>query len=392
MRKITADFVFTAEGEPIEAGVVVLSDEGEVLQLASRKDFDATELEVYQGALMPGFVNAHCHLELSHMKGLVDTGTGLLPFLKGVVAMRDFPQEVIEDAIRKADEEMSAAGIVAVGDISNKADTAMVKRNSSLRYYTFVELFDFMQEAGAQSVFEQGKAVFDAQPGEGKDRKSLVPHAPYTVSPRLFSLTREALAPGASLSIHNQETVHEDALFKNLSGDFPSFFKDFGVEVPSFLPFGKSSPHYTLEYLSGLDCRLLLVHNTCTQPEDMAAVHALHEQTYWVSCPNANLYIENRLPRYADFLAAGARVALGTDSLTSNWQLSVLEEMKTIARYQSFIPLATLVEWACLNGARALGFDDTLGSIAVGKKPGLNLVSLDENGKLNQASEVKVLA
>ena len=390
-RKITADWLFTATGAPLREGVVVFDEEGRVQQIGRREDFDASELEMHRGALMPGFVNAHCHLELSHMKGMVGTGSTLLPFLKGVVSLRDFPQEQIEEAIQRADEEMRTAGIVAVGDISNKADTAEVKRRSPIRYYTFVELFDFMQEAGAAAVFAAGREVYEAQPGEGKDRKSFVPHAPYTVSPRLFELIRKEAPTGGALSIHNQETPHEDALFKDLSGDFPAFFKDFGAEVPDFLPFGKSSPHYTMHHLPEPDFRLLLVHNTCSREEDIRAVQAWNPETYWVSCPNANLYIENRLPRYQHFLDAGAKVALGTDSLTSNWQLSILEEMKTIARYQSFIPLETLVEWACLNGAKALGFEQELGSLEAGKKPGLNLVSLDKQGQLWEGSEVEVL-
>jgi cytosine/adenosine deaminase-related metal-dependent hydrolase len=104
------------------------------------------------------------------------------------------------------------------------------------------------------------------------------------------------------------------------------------------------------------------------------AAHAWSPHVFWATCPNANLYIENRLPDYRVFLDTGARVSIGTDSLTSNWQLSILEEMKTIARYQSYVPFDTLLRWATLNGAEALGFDDTLGSLDPGKTPGLLLL------------------
>ena len=115
-------------------------------------------------------------------------------------------------------------------------------------------------------------------------------------------------------------------------------------------------------------------------------------QVYWATCPNANLYIENRLPDYQAFLDTDARVTIGTDSLTSNWQLSVLEEMKTIARYQSYVPFETLLRWATLNGAQSLGFDDTLGSFEVGKKPGvLSLQGLGAGGKLGQGASVQRL-
>jgi cytosine/adenosine deaminase-related metal-dependent hydrolase len=101
------------------------------------------------------------------------------------------------------------------------------------------------------------------------------------------------------------------------------------------------------------------------------------------------LYIENRLPNYQYFLDTGAKMTIGTDSLTSNWQLSILEEMKTIARFQSYVPFQTLLRWATINGAEALGFDDQLGSIEVGKKPGLLLLNLGEEEQLVHDTKVQ---
>ena len=120
------------------------------------------------------------------MKAKVDTGTGLIPFITSVVSYRDFPMEEILDAIQKADEEMYREGIVAVGDISNKLDTAAQKDKSPIRYYTFVEMFDFLQDAGAENAYNQYKPVFDGQSTANGYQKSCVPHAPYSVSPSLF--------------------------------------------------------------------------------------------------------------------------------------------------------------------------------------------------------------
>ncbi|RMF24953.1 MAG: S-adenosylhomocysteine deaminase [Bacteroidetes bacterium] len=390
MRKLTADWVYPVATAPLREGVVVLDDEGTVLEVSTRAEHDPASLERYAGAIVPGFVNAHCHLELSHMKGVAPTGTGLLPFLQTVVHYRDVEQERIDAAIAEADRAMYEAGIVAVGDISNKADTAAVKERSPLRYYTFVELFDFMQDAWAEKTFHDSEQVFEAQSGNGKNRKSRVPHAPYTVSKTLFRLIREAnrrLDGPVSVSIHNQETAHENELFLNKSGGFLQFYRDFNIPLDEFQPTGKTSIHYALENLDPR-CRTLFVHNTQSTPEDIRAAMKWSPHTFWVTCPNANLYIENRLPDYRHFLEAGATVAIGTDSLTSNWQLSVLEEMKTIARYQSYLPFETLLEWATLNGARALGFDDELGSIEVGKRPGLNLLDLPPDRKLQPETAV----
>jgi cytosine/adenosine deaminase-related metal-dependent hydrolase len=110
------------------------------------------------------------------------------------------------------------------------------------------------------------------------------------------------------------------------------------------------------------------------------------EQVFWATCPNANLYIENRLPEYRRFTEARAQVCIGTDSLTSNWQLNILEEMKTILRYQSYLDFETVLQWATINGAKALGFDNELGSIEAGKTPGLVWIQNMENNKLTDKS------
>jgi aminodeoxyfutalosine deaminase len=114
-----------------------------------------------------------------------------------------------------------------------------------------------------------------------------------------------------------------------------------------------------------------------TTKDDILAAQSWNKDIFWATCPNANLYIENRLPDYQVFLDTNATVTIGTDSLTSNWQLSIWEEIKTIRRYQSYVPLETLISWATINGAKALGYDDRLGSIEVGKTPGLVLISGD---------------
>jgi aminodeoxyfutalosine deaminase len=103
------------------------------------------------------------------------------------------------------------------------------------------------------------------------------------------------------------------------------------------------------------------------------------------------LYIENRLPNYQIFLDNNAQMTIGTDSLTSNWSLSVLDELKAIARYQSYVPTETLLQWATLNGAKALGFEGDLGSFEIGKTPGINLLQGLDKGNICANTSVKRL-
>ncbi len=392
MRKISADFICPVSEAPIPNGVISIDDAGKIIAIDQRTQHDLDSLEIYSGIIVPGFINTHCHLELSHMKGKVDTGTGLIPFIKNVVGFRDANPEEIESAIRIADQEMYDGGIVAVGDISNKTDTFAQKEASKIRYYTFVEMFDFLQDNAASEEFGKYKEVFDAHEKESENRFSAVPHAPYSVSNTLFRLINELNGKGQeqTISIHNQETPPENELFQKGTGGFVDFYTGFGIGMDDFTAPQTPSIDYALSHMDPTH-RILFVHNTLTTSEDIASANAWSKKVYWATCANANLYIENRLPNYQLFIDAKAKMTIGTDSLTSNWQLSVLEEMKTISHYQSYVDFQTLLQWATLNGAEALGFQAELGSLEVGKKPGLNLLDMEGDFKLKKTTQVKRL-
>jgi cytosine/adenosine deaminase-related metal-dependent hydrolase len=390
MQKFTASRIYPVSSEPLENAVVITDNTGKILAIESIDRHDPASVAHLNGVLVPGFVNTHCHLELSHMKGKVDTGTGLIPFITGVVTKRNAPVEEIAEAIERAEQEMLEGGIVALGDISNAPDTFAVKSRGRMRYHTFLELFDFLQEEGAEKTFSNGLKVFEQLRHAPGSTATMVPHAPYSVSRTLFQKINQFNADsGITVSIHNQETPPEQELFLEKSGGFLEFYGKFGISLEQFEATGKPSIHYALQHMNPA-LRTLFVHNTLTSRADIAAAQAWSDQVYWATCPNANLYIENRLPDYSAFLDTGARVTIGTDSLTSNWQLSILEEMKTIARYQSYVPFETLLRWATLNGAEALGFADTLGSLEPGKTPGLLLLqNLGVNETPGAATTVK---
>jgi aminodeoxyfutalosine deaminase len=389
MKKITADWVYPIASEPIKDGVIILDDKGKILALDQRKNHDLASLDIRKGTITPGFINTHCHLELSHMKGLVATGTTLIPFITGVVTKRAAAEKIIAKAIEKAENDMLKSGIVAVGDISNVPDTFAQKRKGRLRYYTFIEMFDFLQEQNADAEFEKYRAVFDALPLAEGSQKSVVPHAPYSVSRKLFEKINDLNAKSnITVSIHNQETQPEQDLFLKGEGGFYDFYGKFGISLDSFVAPKETPIHYALKNMIP-SVRTLFVHNTLTSKADIEAAHNWSPNVYWATCPNANLYIENRLPNYQNFLDTNARMTIGTDSLTSNWQLSIIEEMKTIQRFQSYVPLDILLKWATLNGAEALGFADTLGSLEVGKTPGLALLDI-ENGKILRGGKLEL--
>lgn len=384
LRKLTADIVYPVNSAPIKNGVIVLDEKGTIVEIGTRADYDEASLEVVEGALVPGLVNTHCHLELSHMKGMIPTGTGLLTFIGNVVRNRATEAEIIQQKLIEADNAMYEEGIVAVGDISNKTDTFACKQQSKIRYYTFVENFDFWQKDKTTEIFESYKKVYDALEENERLRKSMSPHATYSMTPELFAMVN-ALNVGhhRTISIHNQETPPENELFETGGGAFIDFFKSFGIPTDGLPITGQTAIHFVLPLLDPSQ-RILLVHNTLTKAEDILAAKAVLPSTFWATCPNANLYIENKLPDYREFINTGAKVTIGTDSLTSNWQLSVLEEMKTILKYQSYLDFETVLQWATLNGAEALGWEEELGSLEVGKTPGIvQITGLSPEGKLS---------
>ena len=380
MRKITADYIFTEKGELKDNLVIITDNSGLIQQIDPIDQHNAGEIEHHKGIITPGFINTHCHLELSHMKGKVDTGTKLIPFITNVVQQRAADDIEIQEAIANADREMYEGGIVAVGDICNKLDTAKCKNKSAIRYYSFIEMFDFLQDAGAEKTYQEYLPVYEGQARKNGNICTAVPHAPYSVSKTLFNKINTLNKGKGTVSIHSQETPPENELFDDKTGAFLDFYKGFNIPLDQFEATGQHSIYYAMQQMDRA-CRTLFVHNTLNTAEDIAAAQAWGKNgVYWATCANANLYIENRLPNYRLFIEADAKMTIGTDSLTSNWQLSILEEMKTISRYQSYVPLTTLLTWATINGAEALQFDDDLGSISAGKRPGLVLINgLDGN-------------
>jgi len=389
-RKISAEKIHTVSGKILEDTVIVLDQKNRIIALDKYEEHDLSSVERYDGEIIPGLINAHCHLELSHLKGAANTGTGLLPFLNAVVSLRDYPEEEILQAIVDGDREMQNDGIVAVGDICNKLDTAATKENSPIKYYSFVEMFDFMQDALTDKTYEDYMKVYQGQSDKNGNKKSCVPHAPYTVSEKLFAQLKTQSKPEQTISIHNQETPHEDALFNSKTGGFLDFYKGFNFSLDHFNATKKNSIFYAMENMNP-EAKTLFVHNTLTSKADIEAAHKWSNKVYWATCANANLYIENRLPDYQVFLDTNAKMTIGTDSLTSNWKLSVLDEMKTILKYKSYLNFETVLKWATLNGAEALGYEDQLGSIEIGKAPGINLIK-NKHGVFGAETEIEVLA
>lgn len=385
---LSASTIYPVSQPPIVNGVLAIDEGGYVRGLYEPEQAAALNLPMkthYDGALLPGFINSHCHLELSHLRGQIPQHTGLFEFVSRIMKNRRAEPSEILKAMADADEEMYQNGIVAVGDISNESISASIKLNSKIYYHTFIEAMGF-NPAQASSIISKAQQT---QESFTPLKSSIVPHAPYSVSDELFA-TISALAEGRDnlISMHNQETPAEDAFFESKTGNFLELYRMLGLNLDAYQPSGKSSLQTTLPKLP--KTKTLLVHNTQTTQADIDFAVSQHSNLYWCLCPIANLYIEHTLPDVRLLEAANLKITLGTDSLASNHQLSILEEMQVLQKHKH-ISFQELLRWATLNGAEFLGIDDTFGSFDIGKQPGILLLEQFDNEQLTGASRIKRL-
>lgn len=382
-RKFRANRLFDGYQFQDPDRVLITDEKGVIHDLVQIEDA-GDDVVFYEGVLSPGFINCHCHLELSHLKNVIPPHTGLIEFLCSVVTKRGFDPEIIQAEIALADAEMYANGIVAVGDIGNTADTATVKSKSGIRWQNFVEVLSFTDAKAAEnfdhyrSVAQQMQQALSTASLE--HRTSLVPHAPYTISPETFRMINEATA-GQVISIHNQEHPAEDELYRTGGGAYLKLFSIFDLHSSPFPVTGMSSIRSVLPYFNNGQT-IFLVHNTFMPEEDIIWANAYARENglklIYCLCINANLYIENQTPPVELFLKHNCTVVLGTDSYSSNWQLSIAKEMASLKLHKG-LKDEQVLRFATMNGAKALKWDDVLGSFEKGKQPGVVLLNNDFN-------------
>ena len=376
--KFQADQLFTGRRLLDHSHILVTDEKGTVLDIISA---DAGEdIQQLNGILTPGHINCHCHLELSHLRNRIPAGQGLPAFIAAVMQSPQVEQQEKNRHIALADQEMYQNGIAGTGDISNHPYSLLQKVKSKMRWHQFLEVTnpDDTKAAARVEHFRQMEDEFIQALPSGS-AVSLSPHAIYSVSPLTFSLINTC-TKNKIITIHNQECADEDELFTKGSGAFIRFYESIGRKCMPLPVSGKSSVRTWLPYFNNGQT-IILVHNTYMAEEDIvfANDYALQNglQLIYCLCPNANIYIEEKLPPVDLFIKHHCYIVLGTDSYGSNRQLSITSEMAAIRFRFPHIPVATLLQWATLNGAEALQWQNDLGSFDKGKRPGLVLVKND---------------
>ena len=317
-------------------------------------------------AILPGLVNAHTHLELSWMRHRVPPSDSMPAWASRLLSLRrgvaEDPAAPIADAIR----EVRAAGTSLVGDVTNTLAAYDVLAENELGAAIFQEIIGFNAQNPEHTVAE-AEAQLAALVPHAWLRTSVVPHAPYSVSPALFRAIARA-AGDRPMSVHLGESSDEMQFLRDGTGAWRELLRQLGAWDDRWQPPGCGPVEY-LDRLGLVNGRLLAVHGTQLEDGELARLAAAGATV--VTCPRSNRWTGAGSPPIDRFYASGVRVTIGTDSLASVDDLNLFAELAEVRRLCAGIPASRLLESATIRGAAALGFADDYGSIEPGKRADL---------------------
>jgi len=372
MKHFSAQYIFTNNGPPLKRGIVSVKTDGTItgVEDSGGNLSERESVEFHNGIIIPGFVNCHCHLELSHMKELIRPKEGLAEFLKNFRDKREEGTDNMFVSFSKADNEMYRDGVVLCADTCNTRLTFDIKKKSRIKYINLIEVFG-IDPVKAERRMDEIMKLYNIASGY-RIPSWIVPHSAYSLSLTLFRLLKAVTGSNKLTSVHFMETESEKSFLRYNDGPLMDSYKESELmpDVPETVEDHASA---VLDEITPSG-NLILVHNTFADRTIIKKVKN-RKNLFWCLCPRSNLYIEDQVPPVDLLIEEGCRIVTGTDSLAANDRLSILEELKTLHLYYPWVPLQDLIKWATLNGAIALGEDKQFGSIKRGKKPGLLLLN-----------------
>ncbi len=379
MRIIKANKIFDGE-KFIEDDIAVVIEGNKIVELT--KEY-GNDVERYNGILLPGFINAHCHLELSYLQNQFVHQRGMVFFLKQMIEKKNlYDREFIIQKASEWDERMWENGIAEVGDIINIVDTLEVKIKSKINYFNFIEIFGLSKNR-ADAIFESAKQILYKFKSNSL-RVNIVPHSPYSLSSPLWQkyFNFEDIKVEKISSFHFMESYSEKEFIKKGYSEMSEYFsKDLGYKKEEY-------NHVYQNFLSNLDKylkkdeKIIFVHNTYLSEEDMTILNDYLGKIYFCLCPKANLFIEGKLPNVLMMRQYSDNICIGTDSLASNDELDIVDEMNTLLDYIPELRIEDVLRWATSNGSKALNSQDKYGYIKKDYLIPLNVIKI-ENRKIN---------
>jgi cytosine/adenosine deaminase-related metal-dependent hydrolase len=366
MPVFTAEWVLPITGEPLRRASISIEN-GRIAAVDTKPAAAARDLGPV--AIMPALVNAHTHLELSYLRGKVAPTEQFLDWIRTIMASRrlypDATDPRIVDAARVAIADARATGTGLFGDISNTLVTVPLLQDARMPAQVFYELLKF-NAPDAEAMVRDARARADVA-ARDDIRISLAPHAPYSVSPRLFAAIRADVDAhhGAISSVHLGESPEESEFIKKGTGAWRTLLEELGVWTDEWEAPGTSPVEY-LDSLGFLDRRVVVVHGVQFNGDDLDRLRS-RDMTI-VSCPRSNQHVGVGAPPLEAFYAMNVAIAFGTDSLASAPDLNLFSELAEARRLAPRVPARALLESATRQGALALGFGSELGTIEPGKR------------------------
>lgn len=366
MNTFRARWVVPVAAPPIEDGAIAVQD-GRIVAVGRSGDVPAGEiLDFGDAVVLPGMVNAHTHLELTGLRGLIppmpltDWFTRMLElFARGQVSLRG------ADATREGARQSLAAGVTCVGDISRTGTHMEALVGSAIRRLCFLECISG-GGLGPSDVESLSAAIEAARPfvDASTSRVGVSPHAPYTVlAEHLRGIVALADTTNVPITMHWLETPEEREWIAKGTGVISDFLRSKGL--PTQHP---STLHDPVELLqqSGIGrLRPLLAHCNYASARDIDWL-ARHRCSV-AYCPRAHDYFGHAPHTWREMLAAGVNVCVGTDSLACNASLSVLDELRFLRRRHPEFGADRLLEMGTVRGARALQWHEELGGLEPGR-------------------------
>lgn len=369
-QSINADWIFPISSPPIHQGSIYIQDD-RIAEVLERPCIDA-DCNLPQSAILPGFVNSHTHLDLCGMQGVATPTNDFTTWLREVIAFRlSQSEDEIQQAIRMGIEQSIQAGVTLLCDISANGNSWNELSHSPIHSVVCYEVLGLTAErarASLNSFREWYRHTSQSNPS----CRGVSPHAPYSVRQSLFEeVSRFASDEQIPVSIHLAETKEELQLLEQHSGPFRTFLEDLHVWDASGVI---QSANEVIQLYQ--ENNVLVAHGNYLTSDE---INALSEKQTIVYCPRTHHAFGHPPHPIESLTQRGMQIALGTDSLASNPDLSILKEARFVREHYPTIPTESILAMITLWGASALGFEKELGTLEAGKLANLAVIPLENS-------------
>jgi 5-methylthioadenosine/S-adenosylhomocysteine deaminase len=370
-----AEWVCPATSPPVRHATLLVEN-GRVVRIGSEAPAGVQCIKYPGCVIVPGFVNAHTHLELTLFQGLLEK-LSFPDWIARLVRMKyeQCTPEALKLSAQLGAIKMLRAGITTVGEVMDTGAGWEAMLEFGLQGVAFQEVFGPAEDVAAQALGGlREKVAVHQQRETPTQRIGVSPHAPYTVSKKLYEGVRDyARGEGLRMTTHIAESEEETLFVRDGGGTFAARHQTRNIPVVA----RRYLPVAWLDQLELLGPDMLLVHAIETDPAEILRMR--DTGTSVVHCPKSNAFLGHRIARVAEMRAHHVPVALGTDSVASNDSIDMFAEMR-MAQAQQRLSVEDVFGMATIEGARALGLEKALGSLEAGKRADFAVVAVRDPG------------